>query len=112
MVVLDAPAPADALLPAAARDALGLVVAQDDCLPQAGWPALAAPVALFQLVEPRVVRVVASLQVFGPRFALVLEPLCARSAPLCAPVQETRVEAEVAWSQPPVGSSPRQAALQ
>jgi hypothetical protein len=117
MVVPDAPALADALLPAAARVAPCLVVAPDDCLPaladaEAGWPALPeAAAAWVQLVEPRVVQVVAPPQVHEPPFAVVLESLCVRSAPERAPVQKACAEEEAAWSQPPVGSSPRQAAL-
>jgi len=120
MVVLGAPVPADALLPAAARLRVvrRLAAVPDDCLPalvdaEAGWPALpAAAAAWVRLLEPRVVLVVAPQQVHEPRLAVVLEPPCARSAPECAPVQETRVEAEAAGSQPLVGSSPRPAALQ
>ena len=117
MVVLDAPAPADALLPVAAQVARRLAAVPDDCLPalvdaEAGWPAPAAPVALFHLVVAQVVPVVAPLQVHEPQFAVVLESPCARSAPECAPVQETRAEAEAVWSQPLVGSSPSRAALQ
>ena len=115
--VLDAPAPVDALLPAAARVVPRLVVAPDDCLPapvdaEAGWPALAAAAAWVQLVEPRVVPVVAPLQVREPQFAVVLESRCVRSAPERAPVQKACAEAEAVWSQPLVGSSPWQAALQ
>jgi len=68
--VLDAPAPVDALLPAAARVVPRLAVALDDCLPapvdaEAGWPALPeAAAAWVQLVEPQVVQVAAPLQVF------------------------------------------------
>jgi hypothetical protein len=118
MVVPDAPALADALLPAAARVAPCLVVAPDDCLPaladaEAGWPALlAAAVAWVQLVVARVVQVVTPLQASEPRFVgVVPASRCARSARLRALVQEARAEAEAAGSQPPVGSSPRQAAL-
>jgi len=120
MVVLDAPAPVDVLLPGAARLRVvrRLAAVPDDCLPalvdaEAGWPALpAAAVAWVQLVEPRVVPVVAPQQVHEPRFAVVPESPCARSAPECAPVQETRVGAEAAGSRPLVGSSPSWAALQ
>ena len=116
MAVLGAPAPVDALLPAAARVAPYLVLAPDDCLPvpvdaKAGWPALAIPAASFQLVGAQVVPVVVPQQVHEPRFAVVPESPFARSALLCAPAQEAREEAEAAGSQPPVGSSPRQAAL-
>jgi hypothetical protein len=67
--VLDAPAPVDGLLPAAARVVPRLAVAPDDCLPaladaEAGWPALPeAAAAWVQLVEPEVVQVAAPLQV-------------------------------------------------
>jgi hypothetical protein len=116
--VQGAPAPVDALLLAAARVAPYLVLAPDDCLPapadaEAGWPALAAAAAWVPLVVTRVVPVVSPQQVHEPRFvAVVPESPYARSAPECAPVQETRVEAEAAWSQPPVGSSRLRAALQ
>jgi hypothetical protein len=118
--VLDAPAPVDALLPAAARVVPRLAVAPDDCLPgspapvdaEAGWPALAAAAALSQLVVAQVVPVVAPQQVREPQFAVVPESPCVRSAPERAPVQKACAEAEAVWSQPLVGSSPWQAALQ
>ena len=119
MVVLDAPAPVDVLLPGAARLRVvrRLAAVPDDCLPalvdaEAGWPALPAAAALSQLVVARVVRVVAPQQVHEPRFAVVPESPCAHSAPERAPVQETRVEAEAAGSRPLVGSPPSRAVLQ
>jgi hypothetical protein len=117
VVVPDAPPPADALLPAAALVALYLVLVPDDCLlapvdAEAGWPALAVLAASFQLVVAQVVPVVTPQQVRELRFAVVLEPPCARLVLECVPVQETRVEAEAAWSQPPADSLPLRAALQ